>query len=107
MSSEQFTAKDWTGFAYGERVKLDFGYRGFPASLGTVKQVMPYGVAVLFDGEEKVRVLPRSMIIHADDQSTNNSREVPSDPPTASVLQTVLASEQQPRAWMPGLQAGE
>jgi hypothetical protein len=57
---------DWTKFKRDDRVRLDFGYHGFPATEGRVIGVYPYCLEIIFDGEEHYRVLPLSMVKHCD-----------------------------------------
>lgn len=65
---------DWTRYKRGDRVILNFGYRGFPASVGTVLHSKPYGLEVLFDGEDEYRVLPFSMVKHATQEQLEQAR---------------------------------
>lgn len=53
---------DWSYFDVSERVRLNQKYHGFPTTDGTLCQILPYGLVILFDGENKQRVIPRTMV---------------------------------------------
>jgi len=49
---------EWTKYKRGDRVKLNFGHQGFPATEGKVLNAWPKMIEVLFDDEDHYRVIP-------------------------------------------------
>lgn len=87
----------WMQFKRDDRVRLNFGYHGFPEPEGRVLQSWPWGLEILFDGEDSYRVMPFSMVEHVDktkDQAADDHRKATSSEAADGTLQTVLASEQ-------------
>ena len=85
----------WLQFKRDDRVKLNFGYHGFPATEGRVLNSWPWGLEILFDGEDSYRVMPFSMVEHVGetkDQSANDHRKATSSEATGTALQTMLAA---------------